>query len=342
MTMNVDVHPLADGAALQEWQRAAQSARAPIFYSSSFLASAATSPLLPCDSPSLVLLRDGDAVLAGTAVFRQPQIDPISHLRPLYDTLPGLCASSGLLGHCWHCYDSRIVGADCRPEHARALVDVLRRLARSAAVDYVGLVNVSDPFTLEAMAGAGALPIYMVDRYVMDLANIKSFDDYDALLHPDQKRELGRQYRRYQESTATLAIESTPFDDLDEVLQLLRRTAARYDAEFYYPEAATKQLLLDLGGALRLISVRCADERVGVIVCFVDPPILHIWAAGVRYDRTVFSPYAVGIAEAIRFAISSGMTWIEGGRGNGKVKRKQGFSPRRLYACLQRVDAGDA
>jgi hypothetical protein len=47
VTMHVDVHPLARGAALEEWQRATRSARAPIFYSLSFLASAATSPLLP-------------------------------------------------------------------------------------------------------------------------------------------------------------------------------------------------------------------------------------------------------------------------------------------------------
>jgi predicted N-acyltransferase len=74
-----------------------------------------------------------------------------------------------------------------------------------------------------------------------------------------------------------------------------------------------------------------------VVVCFFEPPRFHIWAAGMRYDRTAFSPYAIGMAEAIRYAIEHRFSLIEGGRGNGRIKKKQGFVPRRLHACLRKT-----
>ncbi len=83
--------------------------------------------------------------------------------------------------------------------------------------------------------------------------------------------------------------------------------------------------------------MRYEGERVGALVCFLDPPKLHVWAAGMRYDRTAFSPYAIALAETIRFAIATRVQMIEGGRGNGRIKAKQGFVPLRLYACLQQT-----
>jgi len=215
------------------------------------------------------------------------------------------------------------------------LIDPLRDLARTMNTDYFGLINVSDPRTLAVMTSAGLTPRYMLDRYVMDLTGYLSFDDYVAALHPDSRRELRRQFRRYQESTAEMAVESTPVRDLDEVVSLCHQTTAQHGTGFYYPEEELKLLLTNMGEALRLFSVRHEGERVGVIVGFSDPPRLHLWAAGMSYGRTAFSPYAIGMAEAVRYAIAHGMTMLEGGRGNGRVKLKQGFTPLRLYACLQ-------
>jgi len=318
------------------WDRVVQLAKAPVFYSTEFLRCIAIAPLLETQS-AVLLLRSDETGLAGVPVFLQDRIDAIGHLRPLYDQFPGLRDRPGVLGHCWHCYDSRIVAAQPADE-LEPVVVALRTIARQVGAEYFGLVNVSDPPTLEAMEKSGIMPRYMVDRYVMDISGFTAFDDYVARLTPDARRELRRQYRHYEAADVELVIEEPPFEHLDEVAHLCRNTAARYSAEFYYPSAPLQLLLSNLS-AVRLISIRIGGERIGVLICFFDPPRLHIWAAGMRYDRTRFSPYAVTVAEAIKYAISRGLAAIEGGRGNGRVKKKQGFVALPLYACLQRTAA---
>jgi Acetyltransferase (GNAT) domain len=337
MKLQVDEIPLEAVTNVPEWGAAVRETGCPIFYSAPFLTCMARAPLLPVKSASLLLVRGECGLVAGVPIFWQSAIDPIRHLARLYDAFADLPSSAGLLGHCWHCYDTRIVARQGPAVGARRLIQVLASIARKHGAPYAGLVNVSDGPTLEAMAAVGATPRYMVDRYVMDIAGVSSFDDYVAQLHPDARRELARQYRRFRESGAALAIEGPPFDDVEEVVTLCRRTAARYDAEFYYPAEETLYFLANMGEALRLISIRTKGERVGVLICFYDRPRFHIWAAGMRYDGLSFSPYMMSVAEAIRFAIDEGMDLIEGGRGNGRIKLKQGFVPRRLHGCLMRT-----
>ena len=337
MTLQVEDIPLEAVADVPEWDLAVREAGYPTFYGMPFLTCMARAPLLPADTASLAIMRDETGLVGGVPVFRQSAIDPIKHLARLYHVFADLPSSTGLLGHCWHCYDTRIVVRSDSAHQAGRLIEGLASLARKHRVHYVGLVNVSDEVTREAMAAAGATPQYMVDRYVMDIASVTGFDDYVARLHPDARRELARQYRRFRESGTTLAVESPPFDNIEEVVTLCRRTAARYDAEFYYPAEETAYFLATMGDALRLISIRARGERVGVLICFHDRPRFHIWAAGMQYDGLAFSPYAISIAEAIRFAIDQEMDLIEGGRGNGRIKLKQGFVPRRLYGCLMRT-----
>jgi hypothetical protein len=335
--LQVDHIPLAAVADVPDWDATVREAGCPVFYSTAFLTCMARAPLLPAERASLLFLHEDGRLIGGVPVFRQSLIDQIKHLARLYDTFADLTSSAGVLGHCWHCYDTRVVMRPKTAHGGRRLVEGLASLARENGVPYGGLVNVSDTATLEAMTAAGATPRYMVDRYVMDIAGIAGFDDYVARLHPDARRELARQYRRFRESGAALAIESPPFDGIEEVVTLCRRTAARYDAEFYYPAEETAYFLANLGAALRLVSIRQKGERVGVLICFYDPPRFHIWAAGMRYDGLAFSPYAISIAEAIRYAIEERMDLIEGGRGNGRVKLKQGFVPRRLHGGLMRT-----
>ena len=275
MNCQIDVVPLSAIPNTPEWDRTVEAANSPVFYSSRFLSSVAAAPLLPADSASLLWVHDNTDAVAGIPVFRQTGIDPLHHLALLYSEFPDLPSSSGLLSHCWHCYDSRIVSAGCEGEALQLLLDSLRTLARAVKADYFGLVNVADPRTLAAMAAAGVRPHYMVDRYVMDLTRYASFEDYVAALHPDSRRELRRQFRRYEDSGAELTLEAMPFRDLDEVVLLCRRTAARYDAEFYYPQEQTRLLLINMGDALRLTSIRYNRERVGVLVCFLDRLKLH-------------------------------------------------------------------
>ncbi|MEA2897882.1 MAG: hypothetical protein QOJ84_3497 [Bradyrhizobium sp.] len=334
--LQTEIVPLETAPDVTNWEQVVKAAGSPVFYATRFLKSIATAPLLAVDSASLLLLRDRTGIVAGVPVFLQNRIDPLHHLAELYAQVPDLPTSNGLLGHCWHCYDSQIVALRRNNYDVRPLIDAFRALARTVGADYFGLVNVADPYTLNAMASSGLTPQYMVDRYVMEIETFSSFDDYIAALHPDSRRELRRQFRRYRESSAAVTVESAPFRDLDEVALLCRRTAARYQAEFYYPGEQTQALLENMGDVLRLISVRLGGERIGVVICFFDPPRFHVWAAGMRYDRTAFSPYAIGITEAIRFAIANGFKIIEGGRGNGRIKKKQGFLPLRLHACLQR------
>jgi uncharacterized protein len=332
--LKTGVVPLETVDHVAGWDEAVRAANAPVFYSSEFLKCVATAPLTETDSAALLVLDDETGFVAAVPVFRQARIDPLELLAPLRDSLLDLATSSGLIGHCWHCYDTRIVTV--REAQPHRIVEVFERHARAVRAGYFGLVNVSDPMTLRIMNAAGITARHMTDRYVMDIEAYSSFDDYVAALQPNDRRELRRQYRRYESSAAELTVERHPFADIDEVVQLCRRTAVRYGAEFYYPQEPVRLLLAGVSSA-RLVSIRAGGERIGALICFVDGRRLHIWAAGTRYDRSAFSPYAIAIAEAIRFAIGERMSVIEGGRGNGRIKMKQGFSPLRLYACLRRV-----
>jgi hypothetical protein len=332
----VDIIPLDAIDQVAGWDNTIRAAGCPVFYTTQFLRSVATTPLLESQSASLLVLDDAVG-FAGVPVFQQNRVDVIRLLLPLRDKFPDLAERSGLLSHCWHCYDSRIVSARGE-DRLHRLVEGLRRHAQALHTDYFGFVNVSDPLTLDIMEQAGIAPHYMTDRHIMGIGNYRAFEDYVAALQPDARRELRRQYKHYAASPAELAIEQPPFDNLDEVARLCRNTAARYDAEFYYPDGPLQFLLANLG-ATRLISIRIGGERIGVLICFFDPPRFHIWAAGMRYDRSRFSPYAVAMAEAIKYAIASRLTVIEGGRGNARIKKKQGFVPLKLYACLQRAVA---
>jgi uncharacterized protein len=337
MSYQIVVHPLHAIGGLPGWDATVRAAGAPVFYSSQFLSSIALAPLLPTDAAFLIALQSDRGIAGGMPVFRQSCIDPIHHLAPLQSTFPDLSSSVGLLGHCWHCYDSRLVSAGLEVESLQMLVHSLRDLARAEGADYFGLINVAEPRTLKIMASFGMTPRYMTDRYIMDLSRYTSFDDYVVSLQPDPRRELRRQLRRLNESEAEIAIETMPLPDLDEIVLLCRQTAKRYDAEFYYPLEQTKSFLANMGDTMRFVSVRHRGARIGVLVCFFDPPRFHVWAAGMCYGRTAFSPYAVAMMESVRFAITHGFTTLEGGRGNGRIKLKQGFTPLRLHACLERV-----
>jgi predicted N-acyltransferase len=199
------------------------------------------------------------------------------------------------------------------------------------------MVNVSDQMTLEALTRSGLTPHFMTERYQLDISQYAEFNDYICMLKPDARRELLRQYRRLSESTAIMSWESGRLQDVDEVVGLIRETAARYDAEFYYPEQETRQFLAHMADAIKILSIRREGERVGALICFPDHPRFHVWAAGMRYDKTRFSPYAISISEAVRYAIAHRYAVVEGGRGNARIKGRQGFVPVRLYACLSKT-----
>jgi hypothetical protein len=329
----VDIVPLDTIGEIDGWDRVAASAGCPIFYRSAFLASIASDPLLESRA-QLLTLRTGGRLDAALPIFSQPQADPIGLLSRLHETFPDLATRPAILSHCWHCYDTRIALFAASAD-IRRLVEALHAQAAAEQAGYFGLISVSDPATLELMAQCGLPPRYTNDRFIMDVGRFRGFEDYVGTLHPDIRRELRRQHRLFATSGAAIAVEKPPIDDLDKVVALCRRTAARYAGEFYYPSLATGRLLERLGPSLRLISVRVGGERIGVLVCFFEPPRFHIWAAGMRYDLAKFSPYAMSMCEAIRYAIASGMTRVEGGRGNARIKLKQGFSPLKLYACIR-------
>lgn len=336
MTVSFHVAPLDSIPSHLQWDRAVAAEGSPIFFSASFLNAMATAPLLQTESASLLWSANGAGAIAGIPIFEQPSSDPLGDLSHLYSELPGLSSGSGLLSNCWHCYDSRIVSLDGTNAFA-SLIEAMRALARSRHVDFFGMVNVSHPETLDALIQAGVRPLHLTDRYILDLTRYDGFDAYVAALEPDSRRELKRQFRRYEESGAEVTVEEPPIRDLEEAVLLCRQTAARYDSAFYYPERETALLLSKMGNALRLVSVRSGGERVGVLVCFLDPPRLHVWAGGMRYDRTPFSPYALAFADAIKFGFARKVRLVEGGRSNGRVKVRSGFVPLKLYACLQRV-----
>lgn len=318
-----------------EWRGFVDRSDASVFYSREVLTAYARGPLLPSARSLLFSVREsGGALSAAVPFYLQDDCDPFGLLQ---QHVPGFDASrrKGLLTHCWHCYDTEVVG---RPSHYGELLSEVKHAATELGAEHYGFLNVPEGSrTFRALRETNWEGHHLWDRFQLRPLEFATFGEYLLSLQPDYRRELQRQLRRMSDSGATCRIESPPFQDLPRVAMMCHETAARHGTGFYYPPERLESFLLGCGSCVRLIRIDLNTEVLGVFVCFLERDCLHLWAAGTRYDLSRFSPYAMIFLTAVRHAIEHRMALIEGGRGNGAKKIKLGFKPLRLHAFIRSV-----
>jgi predicted N-acyltransferase len=181
------------------------------------------------------------------------------------------------------------------PRREQASVDELLRgeaalgdLAREADIESGALVNFTDGAEL------GGTKATIDERFLLDLDRFESADEYVASLPPKVRQNVRRWRRRAEEAGATVTVSRGADADLDGIVELARRTAAKYGAGDFYRPGPFQRFVRVLGDAAVAIEVRLGDRLLSGGVCLVDAERFHTWTCGVDYLLSFRQAQAIG------------------------------------------------
>ncbi|CAI2458805.1 Uncharacterized protein conserved in bacteria [Serratia ficaria] len=313
-----------------------------LFYDWRFLIAAEQSPLLTVRKTFYLTARSHGQLMAVLPVYLQDLsvVDPFQILAENAG-LHNRGADYGLFSHIMHCFDSTIPSRQASLALHDTLFSRLRELAVAQGASYFGLLNVQDPFLLQHAGALGLNVNFMLDRWYAELTEYRDFDHFIEKLPYDGRNEMRRQLRKFDAGKATLSMLAPPFDRrLEQLAELCQQTTARHGTPHYFPSAPLARFSRLCGDLIRLNLIELEGELVAGMVCFQQQDTLHLWSAGMRYDRIDFSPYTLAFANAYRYAFDRGLARLEAGRLNAKIKTRLGLQPERLYTVTsERLDA---
>lgn len=326
----VSVHRSIEQVGRAEWTALVRAAGAPVFYGFDFLAAVQAAPLSAGARAYYLVLRDGDGTLAaGLPVYLQDTVDPFGD--------PAAGPVRALLGHVWHCYDTRLPS---REPLTAALVGqvwaALEQLAGQLDAELWGLVNVALAEPLAGHLAAAGVPVEpTVPRYRLPVAG-GDLPAHLATISRSARRTL-RQYARRAEragAVTTLAEGRLALDS--DVLALCLATADKH-APGYYPPAELAALVRRLGPDCAVLRVELAGTLLAASICLYDSGRMHTWAGGCRYPAELnWSPQYVLFAAELEAGFASGRPVLECGRRNDDFKRRYGLRPYLLGRAVQR------
>lgn len=336
MTLTVEVHRSLQQVDADAYRALHLASTAPVFYDWRFLNAAEHSPLLPVENVFYLCVHDADQLLGCMPAYLQRigMIDPLG----LLERSAGIRDDGGDLGlfsHVMHCWESTVPVRPDRPDARAALLDEFKRLAQCEGARHAGLLSAQDPCLLEQARGQGFVARHLVDRYDVDLRPFENFDAFVRELPSDGRCEMNRQLRKFEASNATARVIAPPFGEvLERLTELCFRTTAKNGTPQYFPAGPLARFVRLCGTLIRLVLVECGDQLLGGMVCFEYAGRIHLWSAGMVYDRSEFSPYTLCFASVYRYAFEHGLLRLEGGRLNERIKRRLGLLPTPLYSLI--------
>ncbi len=300
------------------WRRFCVATSAPVFYSWPVLQSVETQPLTADSQPYYLWTAEPDgSISAATVVYAQTAVNPFG--------APGSAPEPMLVGHLWHCYDSRLLSVGpLDAEVVTAFARALDGLADGLGMASRGLHNLDRRGPLAGL--------------VSELT--PGADRYQLVPRPGDSAEqhldgVGRSSRRTMRKYCRRAVEDglqvrfvPPADGLaDDVLALCLATADKH-APGYYPPEALSRLLLALGDDCRILRLELDGELLACSICLLDADSAHFWAGGSLYpERLNWSPQYVLFAEEISHGLQTGKRVLEFGRRNDEFKLRYGLQP---------------
>lgn len=322
---------------MSEWDDVVAKADAPAFCSYAFVSAYHRAPLIPVEASVHLVVRrrtDGSAV-AVVPAYLQRNPDPIGSLATAYPEVAG----PALLSPSWHCYDGELAATVARAEVLPVLLTALRETAADLGAGWFGMLNVTpDGETGTAIRAAGLPLRHLVDRYVMDLTGLDSFEDYLGRLSRNNRQTMRRQLRRAVEVGVETEVLPVAEANLAEIAELSARTAARFGNVAFYQREAFGEFCRALGDSAGAIEVRERGRLVSAVVYLLDARRIHAWAGGVDYDvNGSYSAYRVLHGALMSRAIELGLPIMEGGRSNGGFKSSHGMQRLPLSAVLSSV-----
>lgn len=315
-----------------EWDRVVEASSAPIFYSYDFLNAYEKNPLQNFERVIYFVAKDQGNVVGLIPAYLQTKPDALGTLSKIGAKPPVL------LTHVLHCYDTQIVAPGLDPQIVETMSSAMGEQARSMGAEWVVFANVDATAPLVGMLETlGFQKTPMEERFNLNLKEAGTFEALTSGMIRKHRRELVRQGNRADDAGATIGISSPPIGDLDDVIELLRLSAGKFEAASYYPPEHFAKFLERLGDSATLFRVQGDGRLLAAGACLEDRSRFHMWAAGVRYDLTRYSPYYLLFREVLKGAFASGKPIAEGGRGNAPFKQRYGMKPVPLVACIARA-----
>ncbi|MGL5384440.1 MAG: GNAT family N-acetyltransferase [Serratia sp. (in: enterobacteria)] len=305
----------------------------PAFYHPDLLTAAECHPMLPILATHYLAAWQGARLDALLVVYQQSQPDPFGTLAKstgFHFTAP----IGGLLGHIAHCYDTQILHRPGSEDVAQRLMTELIALAHQLGIPGCGLLNLSAGPSLQAAELAGYRCHFMHERFFIDLMPFDRFNDYLAALPRGGRQEMNRQLRKFDHDGGSYRVLSGRDADLTAAVKLCHATSSRNGTPHYYPIPTFLHFLKTCGELITVVQVEYEGQLVAAVICLNDPQCLHLWAGGVNYQPANFSPYTVMVAACVQYAFSQGISRIEVGRTNGKIKARLGCQSLPLYSAL--------
>lgn len=308
------------------WQRLVERSAAPVFYHWNFLRSIEKLPLTAGSRPYYLAIRDssGRQLTAATVVYAQHATNPFGP--------PDTTGEPMLVGHLWHCYDSRLLSTGpLTAELTDGFAEGLDRLADELVMHSRGLHNLDRAGPLASLLGPDRLTTGAV-RYQL---NPSPGDDLAGHLQT-VGRSSRRTLRKYRQRALAAGVKITAGSDLTGVLELCGATAAKH-APGYYPPGALGQLLESLGEQCQILRVELDGQLLACSICLLDDGTAHYWAGGASYpDELNWSPQYVLFGAELEHGFASGRRVLEFGRRNDGFKARFGLQPRQLVSWVWR------
>lgn len=305
----------------------------PAFYHRNFLTAAERFPMLPIIGAHYLAGWENGRLTAFLVAYQQAQPDPFGTLAKSTGVVFAP-PQGGLLGHVAHCYDSRILHDDDAEPVAVSLLKTLADLACTQDIPGCGLLNCAEGPGLNAARLAGYKTTFMHDRFIIDLRNLGTFDDYVAKLPRDGRQEMRRQLRKFESRGGEIRVLTGAEANVSDAVALSHQTSAKNGTPHYYPRGVFEDFLACCGELITVIQVEYQGELVSAIICLNEPGCLHLWAGGVDYSRSDWSPYSIMIAAGVQHAMRQGLARLEVGRTNARIKARLGCRPLPLYSAL--------
>ena len=321
----ITVSSLAD-LGRDQWDDLVRASRAPVFYSWDFLAAIERQPLTDGAEPFYLAVRGSDGLTAATVVYRQRAVNPFGP--------PGAPAEPMLVGHLWHCYDTRLLSAG--PVTAGllgAIAQALDQLADEVGAVSRGLHNLDLTGPVAAAAGQDKLAAGS-PRYRLVPGPGANRDDHLAGLGPSSRRTMRKYLRRASEAGLKVSFEPAGASLDEAVLRMCLATADKH-APGYYPPEPLAALLRALGPDCRILRLELGGQLIACSVCLLDATAAHFWAGGSCYpDDLNWSPQYVLFGEELAHGFAAGREVVEFGRRNDEFKARHGLTPHRLASWV--------
>jgi predicted N-acyltransferase len=174
------------------------------------------------------------------------------------------------------------------------------------------------------------------------LAPEGGLDGYLGSLRQSPRSDLTRHGRRARRLGATVSWEK---DDchVEALAGLVRDVCEKHGAPVSYPLATMRSIFRRLGPRLHLGSLWHDGRMLGAMLSVAHGDALWGWIAGLDYMRnrefgTYYALYLLSIERALQLGVSR----LEAGRGQYRIKVRLGFTPNPVRAWLRPGPAYDA